>query len=84
VCLYSPDEQILFSGDLIFPGGSFGRTDLDQGDRDTLIGSIERIVDLDVAAMYPGHDEPVADAVDEQIRQSLTAARKHEPKYADG
>lgn len=57
VCLYNPDENILFSGDLIFPGGSFGRTDLDEGDRDTLINSIQRIADLDVQELYAGHSE---------------------------
>lgn len=83
ICLYSPEEKVLFSGDLIFPGGSFGRTDLDEGDRDTLIESIDRISGLDVQAMYAGHDEPTTEDVNEQIAQSLEEARKKEPKYAD-
>ncbi|PSH02296.1 MAG: flavoprotein, partial [Nanohaloarchaea archaeon QH_8_44_6] len=33
VCLYSREEKILFTGDLIFPDGGFGRTDLEEGDR---------------------------------------------------
>ncbi|MCJ7428889.1 MAG: MBL fold metallo-hydrolase [Candidatus Nanohaloarchaeota archaeon QJJ-5] len=81
ICLYRKDHKQLFSGDLIFPDGSFGRTDLDEGDRDTLIESIERITALDVAELYPGHDEPTTIEVNEQIEQSLAEARKHEPKY---
>lgn len=81
ICLYNVEEQVLFSGDLLFPGGSFGRTDLDEGDRDLLSESIERIAELDVAAMYAGHDAPTTEQVNEQIRESLTDAKKHEAKY---
>lgn len=81
VCLYSPDEHALFSGDLIFPDGAFGRTDLEEGDRDLLIDSIERITDLDVQAMYPGHDAPTTEDVNQQIQESLAEAKKREPKY---
>ncbi len=81
ICLHSTATGILFSGDLIFPGGSFGRTDLEEGDRDVLIESIERIAALDVTAIYAGHDEPTTEDVNDQIQTSLTEARKHEPKY---
>lgn len=81
ICLHSTATGILFSGDLIFPGGSFGRTDLEEGDRDVLIESIERIAALDVQEMYAGHDEPTTEDVNDQIQTSLTEARKHEPKY---
>ncbi|MDY6769102.1 MAG: MBL fold metallo-hydrolase [Candidatus Nanohaloarchaea archaeon] len=81
VCLYDAEERVLFSGDLIFPGGAFGRTDLEQGDRDRLIDSIERIAALDVRAMYAGHGDAATDEVNEQIGQSLAAARRREPKY---
>lgn len=84
VCLYAPAERVLFSGDLLFPGGAFGRTDLDEGDRDTLIASIERIADLDVVEMYAGHGDAATRDVNAQIRASLDEARKHEPKYPDG
>ncbi len=81
VCLFHAESGTLFAGDLIFPGGSFGRTDLEQGDRDTLIASIERVADRDVRVMYSGHDDPTTDDVNAQIRESLRNARKREPKY---
>ncbi len=83
ICLYSPDEKILFSGDLVFPGGAFGRTDLDEGDRDTLIDSIERITDLDVQELYAGHGESTDENVNAQIEGSLKEARRKEPKYSE-
>jgi hydroxyacylglutathione hydrolase len=51
-----PDEQAVFSGDVLFQG-SVGRTDLPGGDWDTLLGSIRTLVDALPAetAVYPGH-----------------------------
>ncbi|MDY6777419.1 MAG: MBL fold metallo-hydrolase [Candidatus Nanohaloarchaea archaeon] len=81
ICLFHEKSGTLFSGDLIFPDGSFGRTDLEEGNRDTLIKSIERITRLDVQALYPGHDSPTTTEVNQQIQQSLKEAKKREPKY---
>ncbi len=81
ICLYSSEEKILFTGDLLFPAGSFGRTDLEEGDRDLLIESIEKIVELGVDAFYPGHDNAVEKNAEEQIQESLENARRRESKY---
>jgi glyoxylase-like metal-dependent hydrolase (beta-lactamase superfamily II) len=81
ICLYSAENKILFAGDLLFPKGSFGRTDLEEGDRDLLIDSIEKIVNLDVEKMYCGHDAAATQRVNQQIQNSLENARKKEPKY---
>lgn len=81
ICLYNSKEKVLFTGDLIFPEGSFGRTDLDEGDRGQLIESIEKIEDLEVDEMYCGHDPKTRENVEDQISKSLREARKREPKY---
>lgn len=81
VCFYLGSEKILFAGDLIFPDGGFGRTDLDEGDRDTLIDSIKKISELDVKRMYTGHGKAVTENANQQIEKSLQEARKHESKY---
>lgn len=81
ITLYSENAGILFPGDLLFPDGGFGRTDLDEGDRDLLIESIEKLVDLEVEEMYCGHEEAVLEDVESQIKRSLEEARKKEPKY---
>ncbi|MDK2916570.1 MAG: hydroxyacylglutathione hydrolase [Euryarchaeota archaeon] len=59
ICLYSEAERLLFSGDTVFTGGSFGRYDFPGGDRTALAASIERLAALEVEGLYPGHGEPV-------------------------
>jgi hydroxyacylglutathione hydrolase len=51
-----PDEEVVFSGDVLFQG-SVGRTDLPGGDWETLLESIRTLVDTLPAAttVYPGH-----------------------------
>jgi hydroxyacylglutathione hydrolase len=51
-----PDEQVVFSGDVLFQG-SVGRTDLPGGDWPTLLGSIRSLVDglPGETTVYPGH-----------------------------
>lgn len=81
ICLYSPEEKILFSGDLLFPEGGFGRTDLEEGDRDLLIESIEKVEGLEVEKMFCGHDPATQENVEDQISECLKEAKKQEPKY---
>ena len=51
-----PDEQAIFSGDVLFRQ-SIGRTDLPGGDYGTLLESIRTLVDAlpQETAVYPGH-----------------------------
>ena len=51
-----PDEQALFSGDVLFQG-SVGRVDLPGGDWPTLLESIRMLVDghPEETTVYPGH-----------------------------
>ena len=51
-----PDEQALFSGDVLFRG-SVGRVDLPGGDWPTLLESLRRLVDgyPEQTTVYPGH-----------------------------
>jgi glyoxylase-like metal-dependent hydrolase (beta-lactamase superfamily II) len=64
LCFYSRAAGVLFSADLVFANGGFGRTDLEGGDRGVLADSIERVLDVvdeDLAAMHPGHGPSVTD-----------------------
>jgi hydroxyacylglutathione hydrolase len=51
-----PDEQVVFSGDVLFQS-SVGRTDLPGGDWDTLLESIRGLIDElpGETTVYPGH-----------------------------
>jgi hydroxyacylglutathione hydrolase len=51
-----PDEEAVFSGDVLFQG-SVGRTDLPGGDWPTLLASIRSLIDSlpEQTTVYPGH-----------------------------
>ncbi|MDH5815358.1 MAG: MBL fold metallo-hydrolase [Candidatus Nezhaarchaeota archaeon] len=53
ISIYSPTQKYLITGDLVFEGG-VGRTDL-GGDSSLLARSIERVSQLDVELLLPGH-----------------------------
>jgi glyoxylase-like metal-dependent hydrolase (beta-lactamase superfamily II) len=51
-----PDEQAVFSGDVLFQG-SVGRVDLPGGDWETLLGSLRSLTETlpESTTVYPGH-----------------------------
>jgi len=59
IALYNPEQGILFSGDVLFRRG-IGRTDLMDGNYNTLVESIQdKLFALpDETTVYPGHGEP--------------------------
>ena len=70
ICLHWPEEEALFTGDLIFKDG-LGRTDLPGGNGPQLKESIRRMAALDSQWLLSGHGEVVsgADAVAANFRQ---------------
>lgn len=78
LCLYARDPGILFAGDLVFQNGSFGRTDLPEGDRAALIESIERVrdrVDPDLRELHVGHGPSVTTDPYEHVELAARAVR---------
>ena len=59
ICLYWKESKVLITGDVIFMV-SIGRTDLPGGDINLLEQSIDRISQLDVDYLLPGHMDIVA------------------------
>ncbi|MGD0855581.1 MAG: MBL fold metallo-hydrolase, partial [Dehalococcoidia bacterium] len=55
VCLYLPDTKVLITGDVIF-FMSVGRTDFPGGSTILLKESIDKISQLDVEYLVPGHN----------------------------
>jgi hydroxyacylglutathione hydrolase len=77
LCLYAAGPEVLFAGDLVFANGSFGRTDLPEGDRDVLIDSIESLRDAvspELAEMHTGHGPSVTDDPYDHVEAALRAA----------
>ena len=78
LCFHSAEAGTLFAGDLVFQNGSFGRTDLEEGDRGTLIASIDRVleaVDEDLREMHTGHGPSVTTRPYDDIELAARAAR---------
>jgi len=59
ICLYSAPDKVLISGDTVFTDGAFGRYDFPGGSRQALAHSLDRLGELDVEGLYPGHGQPV-------------------------
>lgn len=58
IALSSPDDLLLFSGDVVFAGGH-GRTDLPGADQETMNRTLARLLTLPAdTTVYPGHGEP--------------------------
>jgi hydroxyacylglutathione hydrolase len=74
ICLYHATSKSLFSGDTVFQGGGFGRTDMIGGDHRLLIASLQRLSELDVKVMYPGHGPVTDEDATGQIQLSLHLA----------
>lgn len=78
ICLYDDESKRLFAGDLVFAGGGFGRTDLEDGDRPTLVRSIQRVLDVvdeDLAELHCGHGPSVTDDPYGEIQTALQMAK---------
>ena len=78
LCLYAPAAAVLFAGDLVFANGSFGRTDLEEGDRELLVESVDRVLDTvseELGEMHTGHGPSVTDHPYHDIELAWQAAR---------
>ena len=64
VCLYFPEDKVLFSGDTLFKMG-YGRTDLPGGDIRQLWHSLDLLLALPPeTVVYPGHGAPTTIAAE--------------------
>lgn len=78
ICLFSGATGVLFAGDLVFANGGFGRTDLEEGDRETLIESIDSLLEAvgdEVETMHTGHGPSVTTNPRQDIELAAQAAR---------
>lgn len=55
ICLMILDTGILITGDTLFPGGSFGRTDFPTGSDRDLVESLRKITEMTFEIGLPGH-----------------------------
>ncbi|MFQ6105951.1 MAG: MBL fold metallo-hydrolase [Candidatus Hydrothermarchaeaceae archaeon] len=74
ICLYERRKKILISGDTLFAGGCFGRTDL-GGDEGDMLASLKRLSKLDFNLLLPGHGGAVENG-SKQAKLSLENAKE--------
>ncbi len=74
ICLFEPRDNLLFSGDTIFKRG-IGRLDLPTAKPEMMVNSIEKLLELEVEKIYPGHGEVVNKKGNEFIKRALRMAK---------
>jgi hydroxyacylglutathione hydrolase len=58
ICLYWPRYRVLVGGDVVFMRG-VGRADLPGGDANTLKRTLQRLSELPIELLIPGHGPPI-------------------------
>lgn len=74
ICFYSREAKFLICGDVLFDRNT-GRVDLPGGNRDHLKQSIERISQLEIEHLLPGHMGMVSGA--DKVKNNFDFVRKH-------
>lgn len=77
ICLFSEYSGVLISGDTIFSGGSFGRTDLPTGSYTDMVNSINRLSELKIDSIWPGHGMPAAENAVRDVLLSKYEVQRH-------
>lgn len=75
ICLFDPETNDLISGDTVFSDGAFGRYDFPGGSKETLQVSLDRIAELKVTGLYPGHGVPARELGERHIRAAQALIR---------
>jgi hydroxyacylglutathione hydrolase len=73
--LWEKESRSLIVGDTVFADGGIGRYDLPTGNLGELRNSIERISELGVKDLYPGHGRTIIGSGSEHISMSLELIR---------
>ena len=74
ICYYLADDKVLICGDVIFSQNT-GRVDLPGGSADQLKASIERLSQLDVEYLLPGHMDIVVGR--ENVKNNFEFIKKY-------
>ena len=72
ICLYDRNTGDLISGDTVFSDGAFGRYDFPGGNFNALKDSLQRLCDLKVTGLYPGHGIPAREMGERHIKAAST------------
>ena len=73
LCLYEPNEQLLFSGDTVFAKGTISDIAA-SGNVSDYVNSLQRLASLRIRQLYPGHGH-TSDIPEEDILRALEYAQ---------
>ncbi|HNZ59191.1 MAG TPA: MBL fold metallo-hydrolase [Syntrophorhabdaceae bacterium] len=76
IALYSPALEILIPGDVIYADHAIGRFDLFGADAEELKSSLNRLAQLKIEVLLPGHNNIMKDVPSDYVKQ---VARMWEP-----
>lgn len=73
ICLYCEDEGVLFTGDTVFAGGRYGRTDFEQSSPEEMLETLQtKFVDIpDEVRVLPGHEQASMMGIERQMNPYL-------------
>jgi len=76
ICLYLEEQKILVSGDVVF-AGSVGRTDFPGGSPSLLRQSVDKLSQLDVEYLVPGHSTEMGNIITgkDRVKQNFYTVR---------
>lgn len=73
ICIYEPNERLLFSGDIVFAGGTLSDI-ATSGNISDYVDSVERLNTLKISELYPGHGR-VSSTPEQDMKQAVVYAR---------
>ncbi len=74
-CFYIEQDSLMFTGDTMFSGGSFGRVDFPEGDAAKLVKSLKRLSEIEFQIAIPGHMGIVRQNAQRSALSSYTMAK---------
>lgn len=75
VCMFEKSLSLMFTGDTMFPGASFGRVDFPTGSPEDLVASLKRLSEIDFEIALPGHMYPIKHDASKSAGNSYRSAR---------
>jgi len=73
ICLYEPTEELLFTGDTVFSGGTISDI-AGSGNMSDYMNSMQRLSNLKVREIYPGHGRP-SNTPDDDLPKAVAFAQ---------
>jgi glyoxylase-like metal-dependent hydrolase (beta-lactamase superfamily II) len=75
ICLFEKSKSLMFTGDTMFPGGSFGRVDFPTGSPKQLVASLKRLSKINFEIALAGHLQPIRHDASRSARNSYQSAK---------